>query len=63
MDWKTTKDGTTLTFTKDGLVVEWDLHNRRYGVRREGDRQLLEQGRTPHLEIPIFLRYVEMTWN
>lgn len=63
MEWKSTKDGTTLTFTKAGLVVEWDLHVRRYAVRRTGEKNPIEQGRTPHLDVPTFLRYVEMTWN
>ncbi len=65
MDWKSTKDGLAVKFTKDNLTVMWDLGERRYEVRRkDGDTEtVVEKGSSRHMDIETFLHYVDMTWG
>ena len=64
MNWKTEKDGLTVTYRKDNLTVVWDLGERKYEVRRsEGDTErVVEQGHAVHLS-EAFLQYVEGMWG
>lgn len=65
MDWKTEKDGLTVTFRKGDLTVLWDLGEHRYEVRRkDGDSETaVEKGSTRHMDIETFLFYVETAWG
>ena len=67
MNWKTEKDGLTVTYTKDNLTVVWDLDKRKYEVWVTDEdtehTNLVEQGKTQYLPVETFLQYVEGTWG
>ncbi|MCM1169717.1 MAG: hypothetical protein NC324_07260 [Bacteroides sp.] len=58
-DWQRKKEGLLLIFTKRPFTVEWNLLEKKYRVKRDGAQ--VEWGRTPHLPVNTFLRYVELT--
>lgn len=64
--WKASENGFITTFRKGSLTVVWNMKEGKYDIAKEkenGERRLLEQGKTPHQPLAAFLDYVDRTWG